>query len=228
MSHRRPSLSTQTIRALKIAGLTVLGAQAAALVGVHIVDKLRKERVPHVAGGFPTFPPLDTQVEGTEVRTYTEGTSLYEDMLEAITSAKDYIFFESYIWRADAWGKRFKSALLSAAKRGVDVHIVYDGFAVLNQDPFFYVFPKTPHLYIRRFPEIRSGVFTMNLRKTGRDHRKILVVDDKVAFVGGYNIGDPFALEWRDTHVRVTGDAVSELKYGFIDFWNHFKRHGQP
>ena len=67
----------------------MLGAQAAALVGVHIVDKLRKERVPHVAGGFPTFPPLDTQVEGTEVRTYTEGTSLYEDMLEAITSAKD-------------------------------------------------------------------------------------------------------------------------------------------
>ena len=82
----------------------MLGAQAAALVGVHIVDKLRKERVPHVAGGFPTFPPLDTQVEGTEVRTYTEGTSLYEDMLEAITSAKDYIFFESYIWREDEVG----------------------------------------------------------------------------------------------------------------------------
>ena len=98
----------------------------------------------------------------------------------------------------------------------------------MNQDPFFYVFPKTPHLYIRRFPEIRSGMFTFNLRKTGRDHRKIMVVDDHVAFVGGYNIGDPFALEWRDTHVRVTGEAVAELKYGFIDFWNHFKRRGQP
>ena len=134
----------------------MLGAQAAALVGVHIVDKLRKERVPHVAGGFPTFPPLDTQVEGTEVRTYTEGTSLYEDMLEAITSAKDYIFFESYIWRADAWGKRFKSALLSAAKRGVDVHIVYDGFAVLNQDPFFYVPQDTASIH-SSFPRNSFG-----------------------------------------------------------------------
>ena len=228
MSHHRPSFSSRTLKALKITGAALVGAQAAALIGVHIVDKLRKDRVPRVAGGFPTLPPLDTEVDGTEVRTYTEGTSLYEDMLEAITSAKDYIFFESYIWRSDAWGKRFKSALLAAAQRGVDVHIVYDGFAVMNQDPFFYVFPKTPHLYIRRFPEIRSGMFTFNLRKTGRDHRKIMVVDDRVAFVGGYNIGDPFALEWRDTHVRVTGEAVAELKYGFIDFWNHFKRRGQP
>ena len=228
MSHLRPSLSSRTLKALKITGAALVGAQAAALIGVHVVDKLRKDRVPQVAGGFPTFPPLDTEVDGTDVRTYTEGTSLYEDMLEAITSAKDYIFLESYIWRSDTWGKRFKSALLAAAQRGVNVHIVYDGFAVMNQDPFFYVFPKTPHLYIRRFPEIRSGMFTYNLRKTGRDHRKIMVVDDHVAFVGGYNIGDPFALEWRDTHVRVTGEAVAELKYGFIDFWNHFKRRGQP
>ena len=69
MSHRRPSFSARTVKALKVAGLTVLGAQAAALIGVHIVDKLRKERVPHVAGGFPTFPPLDTTVSGSEVRT---------------------------------------------------------------------------------------------------------------------------------------------------------------
>ena len=55
MSHLRPSLSSRTLKALKITGAALVGAQAAALIGVHIVDKLRKDRVPQVAGGFPTF-----------------------------------------------------------------------------------------------------------------------------------------------------------------------------
>lgn len=173
-------------------------------------------------------PPADTQVGNTMARTYTEGHSLYEDMLEAIEGATHHIYFETFIWRSDYWGKRFKDALIDAARRGVEVFCVWDGFGVLNQDPRFYHFPDMANLHVRKFPTLRSGFFTLNIRRTGQDHRKILVVDGEVGFVGGYNIGDPFANEWRDTHVRITGEAVWELENGFVDFWNHFRPATSP
>ncbi|WP_075890524.1 phospholipase D-like domain-containing protein [Actinomyces provencensis] len=209
-----------------VAGLA--GAQVAALVTVHLVDRARKARIPGGRHGFPALPPADTPLDDNVVRTYTEGHSLFDDMLASIAQAQDHIYFETFIWRSDRYGHRFKDALIEAARRGVDVYIVYDGFGVLNQDPRFKFFPTHPNLHVRRFPEIRSGMFTMNLRNTGRDHRKILVVDGTVGYVGGYNIGDRFADEWRDTHVRVEGPAVWELENGFVDFWNHFKRRSQP
>ena len=64
----------------------------------------------------------------------------------------------------------------------------------------------------------------LDLRRYGRDHRKILVVDDAVGFVGGYNIGTAFATEWRDTHIRLSGPAVWDLKRAFADFWNLNRR----
>lgn len=215
-------------RIIKRVGLGIGIAQIGAVIAVHAVDRMRIARVPGGRHGFPTLPPADTEVSDNVVRTYTEGHSLYADMLAAIESATDHVYYETYIWRSDEWGQRFKSALIAAAQRGVDVYIVYDGFGVLNQDPRFYVFPKLPHLHVRRFPEIRSGLFTFNIRKTGRDHRKIVVVDGREGYVGGYNIGDRFADEWRDTHVRITGPAVWELSNGFVDFWNHFKLRRQP
>ncbi|BDZ43637.1 hypothetical protein GCM10025865_29360 [Paraoerskovia sediminicola] len=68
----------------------------------------------------------------------------------------------------------------------------------------------------------------LNVRKSGRDHRKILVVDDEVGFVGGYNIGAAYANTWRDTHARVTGPGVWELRNAFVDFWNVYRKHPQP
>ncbi|QWW19130.1 phosphatidylserine/phosphatidylglycerophosphate/cardiolipin synthase family protein [Schaalia sp. 19OD2882] len=226
----RPSaiLSPRAITVVKNAGKALVAAQVAALVTVHLVDHVRKQRVPGGRHGFPTLPPADTPIAHNVVRTYTEGHSLYADMLAEIESAKKYVYFETFIWRSDEWGQRFKDALVAAARRGVEVHAIYDGFAVLNQRLAFYSFPDLPHLHILRFPVFRPGMLTLNLRRTGRDHRKILVVDGAVGFVGGYNIGNPFANEWRDTHVRVSGDAVWELENGFIDFWNHFRKRHHP
>lgn len=210
-------------------GLTALfAAQATAIAAVHTVDRMRRRRIPGGQKGFPTLPPQDTYIQDNEVRVYTDGTSLYGDMIAAIDSAKHTVLFESYIWRKDTTGRLFKDALIAAARRGVNVFIIYDGFGSFNQGFKFFQLPDLPTLHVRRFPTIRSGLFTLNIRKTGRDHRKILVVDSEVAFVGGYNIGDPFGLEWRDTHVRVTGPAVWELENGFTDFWNHFKMKRHP
>ena len=73
-----------------------------------------------------------------------------------------------------------------------------------------------------------AGLRFYDLRRYGRDHRKILVVDDDTGFVGGYNIGSAYETEWRDTHVRITGPGVWDLKRAFADFWNLNRRprHG--
>ncbi len=215
-------------RALRVTGIALAVAQLSAVGIVHAVDRVRVARIPGGVHGFPALPPADTRVESNVVRTYTEGRSLFADMLDAIEHAHHHVYFETYIWRADATGRRFKDALYRAAQRGVQVFAIYDGFGVLNQDPRFKVFNRHPNLHVVRVPELRTGLLTANLRKTGRDHRKILVVDGQVGFVGGYNIGDRFADEWRDTHVRITGPAVWELENGFVDFWNHFRRRHQP
>ena len=165
---QRRQLTRQTWSIVKKAGIALLAAQAAAVVTVHAIDRMRTARIPGGVHGFPTLPPADTQIGNTVARTYTEGTSLYADMLEAIEGATHHIYFETFIWRSDRWGQRFKDALIAAAERGVEVFCVWDGFGVLNQDPRFYKFPVMPNLHVRKFPTLRSGFFTLNIRRTCR------------------------------------------------------------
>lgn len=208
--------------------LTTFSLQLVAVTAVHMLDRLRKARVPGGVTGFPALHPSDTAVSEDVVRTYTEGQSLYHDMLTAIRSAKELIFFETYVWRADLSGQEFKTALIEAAERGVEVYVIYDGFGSFLQSPRFKMFPRIPTLHVHKLPEIRFGLLTLNARRTGRTHRKLLVVDDQVGFIGGFNIGDDFGTEWRDTHLRVIGPSVTELSDGFVTFWNFLRRRHEP
>lgn len=195
-------------------------AQVAAATAVVTIDEIRKRRATPPAG-FPSAPPRGVDVAGNHITTYTNGDDLYEHMLEAIRAAQQSIFFESYIWKDDMIGTRFKKALIAAADRGVRVFVVYDGFANLVIDPRFFDFPDNVH--VLRFPVVRWGMLRLDMRHFGRDHRKIVVVDGEIGFVGGYNIGDLYATEWRDTHLRIEGPAAWELTDAFVDFWNEYR-----
>jgi cardiolipin synthase len=196
----------------------VVAVQGATLLALFIVDYRRKKlRKPAT---FPRLPPRSVTVGASEVTVYTYGEDLYSDMLNAISQAKSRIFFESFIWKADAVGQAFKDALIDAANRGVKVYVVFDEFANLVVPRSFFIFPK--NIAVRRHPLIVSG-FRFP-RNTGRDHRKLLVVDDVAAFLGGYNIGSLYATDWRDTHARLTGDIVWDVQNAFIDFWNLWAR----
>lgn len=155
---------------------------------------------------------------GNEVQVYVSGEALFDDMLAAIAGAQRRILLESYIVKGDAVGRRFKLALQAAARRGVEVCVIYDGFANLVVDPRFFGFG--PDVRVMRYPILPRRLAFLSPRSWGRDHRKILVVDDTVGFVGGYNIGSLYATEWRDTHIAVTGPAVWDLENAFVDFWN--------
>nr|WP_244242313.1 phospholipase D-like domain-containing protein [Nocardioides seonyuensis] len=212
--------AARVLTAARRALLAFFGVPFVLAVVMSLVDSYRRRgKKPKP---FPVTPPHTVQVGPGELTTYTFGRDLYADMLAAIEGARKQILFETYIWKGDEVGEQFKAALTAAAERGVDVYCIYDGFANLVVSPRFKKFP--PSLKVLRYPVYPAGVKFWSLSRYGRDHRKLLVVDEEVGFVGGYNIGTAFATEWRDTHVRVTGPEVWDLKRAFADFWNLNRR----
>lgn len=165
-------------------------------------------------------------VGGNAVDLYHEGGPAYEAMLAAIAAAKHHIHMEFFIARGDDTGVRFMIALAERAKAGVEVRFLYDAVGswklhtrVLNilTDAGGVARP-----FLTLLNPLRRRV-QINLR----NHRKVLVIDGKVGFTGGLNLGDeylgrdPFFGPWRDTFVRVEGPAVWGLQRVFTEDW-HF------
>ncbi len=213
-------MTGRAVRVLRRTLLAVFGVQVALAVTMSLVDSYRRRGKRPLP--FPTTPPRSVPVGDSEVTTYTFGRDLYDAMIASIEGARRQVLFETYIWKGDATGERFKKALADAAARGVEVYVIYDGFANLVVSPVFKRFPAS--MKVLRFPVYSAGWRFFDLTRYGRDHRKILVVDDNVGFVGGYNIGSAYETEWRDTHVRVVGPGVHDLERAFADFWNLHRR----
>ncbi|USQ78822.1 phospholipase D-like domain-containing protein [Ornithinimicrobium faecis] len=221
---RRDQLRRSTRRLLVGAGVASVATPMSLAVALTVADKMRKAREPD-EHSVPPHEPLPAEVDGNELTTYTYGEHLFRDMIEAIDQATEYVYLVTYIWKGDEMGQAFKDAVIRASERGVQVCLVFDGFANLVVPREFKSFPDPVH--VLKFPTIRSGLL-VNVRRTGRDHRKVLVVDGLVGFVGGYNIGSLYVDKWRDTHMRVTGDAVWELQNTFVDFWNRHRKRNHP
>lgn len=214
---RRGRRAATRLAAVTVAGQLALGA------GIMAVDALRKQRATDHAL-VPEHDPLEVAIGENVLKTYTFGQHLYDDMVEAIDGAQDFVYLASYMWKADEVGRAVKDAVIRAAERGVLVCVVFDSFANLVVPREFKTFPEGIH--VLRFPVLRTWVPIIDVRSTGRDHRKILVVDGREGFVGGYNIGTDYADTWRDTHVRVSGPSVWELENAFVDFWNRHRARG--
>lgn len=154
---------------------------------------------------------------------YDNAHDTYEAMLAAIKQAKHHIHMSTYIVRNDHTGHLFQCALIEKAEQGVEVRFLYDGIGSVT----------LKDAYVRRM--IRCGVDCacffpfrlsfMRKRLNYRNHRKILVVDGRVGFVGGINVGDEYIGKhpklgyWRDTHIRLEGDAVYRLQDVFLRDW---------
>jgi len=224
--HLSTDATLRTVRRILSRALVAAVAAPVTVAGVLVAtDAIRKRRNTTLSS-FPRTPPAEVEVAGTTTTVFTYGEDLFREMLTAIRGARRRVLFESYIWKGDALGEEFKRALVDAAGRGVEVFVVYDGFANLVVPRAFFDLPDSVHVI--RYPVFRPGVLMLNVRKSGRDHRKILVVDDEIAFVGGYNIGSLYATQWRDTHVRLEGPSAWELRNAFVDFWNANRAPDQP
>ncbi|GCE06711.1 phospholipase D-like domain-containing protein [Dictyobacter aurantiacus] len=190
-----------------------------------LMDSIRKHT--RSQGHFLSLrnePPV--HVGDTEVQFYTYGNDLYRAMLAAIRHARQRILFETFIWKDDTIGDQFKQALTEAARRGVEVYIIYDSFANLVVSRSFFQFD--PAIRVLPYPLFSFPFRFFQLKTYARDHRKLLIVDSQIGFIGGYNIGDFYARHWRDTHVRLVGPGALEIENIFIDFWNEHRKKQQP
>jgi cardiolipin synthase len=187
------------------------GLDASVPTGAHRDEPVPVPRFPH------THPPAIT-VGANQLRIYSCGTELYDAMLAAIDEARESIYLESFIWKDDTVGRAFKERLAARAAAGVAVYVIFDGFGNTVVRRAFKSFPAPIHAL--EYQAIRRPWHVFDLRRYGTDHRKLLVVDGRVGFLGGYNLGTLYRTEWRDTHLRVEGPAGADLAHAFVDFWN--------
>ena len=160
-----------------------------------------------------------------------DGPETHDAMLEAIASAKHHVHLESYIFADDEVGMRFATALAAKARMGVAVRVIYDSIGSRSASGDFWAELQAAGVAVRTFnpadPLQDQNPFDIDTR----DHRKLLIVDGRVAFTGGINIdrnyvrasdvvgGASTSSGWRDTHIRIAGPAVVALQNLFVGLW---------
>ncbi|HEU5345348.1 MAG TPA: phospholipase D-like domain-containing protein [Ktedonobacterales bacterium] len=207
-------MSLKRVALIALAGYGAL--QMATIAVLSAIALRHNKQLKHAH--FPHLDLPEVYVEDNQLKIYSYGAHLFEAMLEAIASAQEHIFIESYIWKADAVGEQFKRALIEKARAGVKVYVIFDEFGNLVVPESFKEFP--PEIHLLRFTPINRVWHVADPRRYALDHRKTLVVDGRIAFLGGYNIGTLYAEHWRDTHLRITGSKAFDVADSFCDFWN--------
>jgi cardiolipin synthase len=200
-----------------LGGLGALfGLQALIITVLLVSSSRRRRRSPD--SGFPYLVLPEMPVGENQLKIFSYGQDLYDAMLSAIDGAKERIYIESFIWKSDSVGQEFKNRLIQRAREGIEVFVLFDSFGNLVVPRKFKVFP--PPIQELKYQAIVRPLQILDPRHYALDHRKLLVVDGKIAFIGGYNIGTLYATEWRDTHLRIAGPAAADLGHSFEDFWN--------
>lgn len=159
----------------------------------------------------------------TETDVLTNGDQTFTRILEEINKAEHHIHLEYYIVRDDEIGNQIKNLLIEKAKSGVSVRFLFDAVGSLKLGKKYIRELRAAGVEIVSFSPVRLPVF--NNKINFRNHRKIIVIDGSVGFVGGLNIGDEYLGRneyfgfWRDTHLFVKGEAVRTLQLIFLQDW---------
>ena len=220
------------VRLVQDAIIVVFALEVITAIVLQVASVLRRWHKHEVS--FPHLQFDEVQVGENCLQLYGYGRDLYAGMLEAIDSARESIYLESYIWKGDAVGQALKEQLAKKAEQGVEVYVIFDAFANLVVPRAFKAFPSCIHML--EYQSLHRPWHVLDPRRLALDHRKLLVVDGSVGFIGGYNLGNLYATEWRDTHLRIRGPAAADLAHSFVSFWNrscgegkeitrHYMRH---
>lgn len=196
------------------------------LVALHVVKRATLQALTssHERKTLPedaTHPHLgEVQVGNSALQLYRDGHTLYDAMLTAIDGAQESIYLEASIWKDDEVGRAFKRHLVQKAAEGVAVYAMCAGSG-RNIPPRAFR-PSPPGMHILGQRSFRRLWHVLEPRRYAPAHRKLLVVDGALGFIGGYNLGSRYATGWRDTHLRIRGPAAAELAHAFVDSWNRF------
>ncbi|MBI2897163.1 MAG: cardiolipin synthase B [Deltaproteobacteria bacterium] len=171
-------------------------------------------------------PVSERKVGGNDVVLLRNGTAAFPTMLDAIASAREQVLLEMYWFGSDGIGRRFARALEDKARDGVEVAVIHDSVGSIDAAPEMFDDMRAAGVRVVEFNPVAPWQRRFRLdRLNRRDHRKILVVDGTIGFVGGINIGDPWHPDpetgacWRDDAIRVEGPAVESLGLLFAHTW---------
>jgi cardiolipin synthase len=171
-----------------------------------------------------------------------DGPATYRAMLAAIATAKDHIHLETYIIDDDEVGKQFADALIAKQQKGVQVHLIHDSVGTLGTPDEFFKRLTDAGIKVLEFNPINPAQARKNWELNERDHRKLLIVDGRIAFLGGINISGVYSsgslasgvsggsgakpgekagdgTPWRDTHIQLEGPVVAEFQKLFMETW---------
>lgn len=176
----------------------------------------------HVLMGFFRRTCDALTFEGNALEIYTDGRSMLLSLIRELSKARHHIHLEFYIFENDATGRLLRDVLIDKAREGVRIRVLYDDVGCWKVDRSFYEQMLFEGIDAQSFLKVRFPQFTSKVNY--RNHRKIVVIDGKVGFIGGMNIADryvkgfPWGI-WRDTHVKISGKAVYGLQTAFLTDW---------
>ncbi len=161
---------------------------------------------------------------GNRVRLLVDGEATFDAIFAAIEGASEYLLLQFYIIRDDRLGRRLQRLLMEKARGGVRVRLLYDAIGSFALPGGYVEALRMEGVEVHPFGSATSS--RSRLRLNFRNHRKIVVVDGRLAFLGGHNVGDeylgrdPRFGRWRDTHLELSGPAVHGVQLAFLEDWH--------
>ncbi len=203
--------------------------------GSILANRLRGTRIDmQTLAGLEEAATGSPLIAGNKVTLLFDGPQTLQAMIAAINTAKDNINLETYIFDQDELGLRFADLLIERQRAGVQVNIIYDSVGTLGTPAAFFERMRDAGIRLVEFNPVNPLKRFGRWRLNNRDHRKILVVDGRIAFTGGINIASDYSTSslfrssgkshgavvgWRDTHIQIEGPAVAALQWLFLDTW---------
>lgn len=162
---------------------------------------------------------------GNKADIFTNGNDKFNALRTDLLAATKYINMQYYIFEDDTIGNEIRDILISKARQGVKVRVIYDGVGSFNVSKSF--FKAMLDNGVEAYPFMRINFPQFAQRVNWRNHRKIMVIDGKYGYIGGMNIADRYIVGcswgthgvWRDTHLRITGPAVKAMQHSFALDW---------
>lgn len=163
-----------------------------------------------------------------EIEIFTDGPSKFDALKRDLENAKSFILLQYYIFQDDVIGNEIADILIRKASEGVRVKVIYDHVGSFSANNRF--FKRMHAAGVDTHPFFKVTFPQLANRINWRNHRKIVVIDSEIGYIGGMNIADRYVKGcedgsvWRDTHFRVRGDIVESLVYSFTIDWNFLKK----
>jgi cardiolipin synthase A/B len=178
--------------------------------------------------------PVRVTVAGQELTIFVQSLPMIAALVRDIQTAQSRVWVESYIFLADAAGCAVAEALKERARLGLDVRVLYDAIGCQSTPAIFFQEMAEAGIHVHAFHSIWEALYRFSFFRilNRRNHRKLVVIDDHVAYLGGMNLLDqgraalaeraerpPTSAGWRDIHVRLTGPQQKELAESFDRSW---------